>query len=225
MIIGFLSGILILKSCKDKNPDNAAPEIENPTKIEVKDQKDAIKKKTIVFFGNSLTAGYGLDEHESFPSLIQERLDSLEYAYTVVNAGLSGETSAGGKGRISWVLREPVDVFVLELGANDMLRGLDLTSTNENLRGILDVVREKSPEAEIIVVGMEAPPNMGADYVTRFRSIFNELAKDYNAGLIPFLLDGVAGIPDLNLADQKHPNAAGQRIVMENVWEVLIKHL
>jgi len=183
------------------------------------------KKKSILFFGDSLTAGYGLDEEESFPSLIQDRIDSLGLAYEVINGGLSGETSAGGKGRIDWVLRSPIDLFVLELGANDVLRGLDLNETDKNLRAILDAVRAKYPDIPMIVAGMQAPPNMGSDYTNQFVNIFKTLSTDYDTGLIPFLLEGVAGIPELNLQDAKHPNAKGQKIVRENVWSVLQGYL
>ena len=174
-----------------------------------------------MFFGDSLTAGYGLDEEDSFPSLIQNRIDSLGRPYEVINAGLSGETSAGGKGRIDWVLNKPVDIFVLELGANDMLRGLDLNETDKNLRAILDVVKVKSPDAKLVIAGMEAPPNMGDDYTSKFRGLFSSIANEYNAALIPFLLDGVAGIAELNLGDGKHPNPQGQKIVTENVWRII----
>ena len=174
-----------------------------------------------MFFGDSLTAGYGLDEEESYPSLIQNRIDSLGLSYQVINAGLSGETTTGGLGRIDWVLQQPIDVFVLALGSNDMLRGLDLSLSKDNLRKILDKVREHSPSAKIILAGMLSPPNMGEDYSRGFNGMFGEIAKDYNASLIPFLLEGVAGDPSLNLADGKHPNAIGQTIVVENVWQIL----
>ncbi len=178
-------------------------------------------RKYILFFGNSLTAGYGLDEDQSFPSLIQARIDSLKLPYQVINGGLSGETSAGGLGRIDWVLRQQIDIFVLELGANDVLRGLDLKATETNLGAILDAVLKKYPDIPIIIAGMEAPPNMGAEYTSAFRNIFSTLAKDYKARLIPFLLKDVGGIPELNLPDRMHPNVEGQKIVMENVWVVL----
>lgn len=175
----------------------------------------------IVFFGNSLTAGYGLDEAYSFPSLIQQRIDSLGLDYEVVNAGVSGDTSAGGLSRVDWILEQPLDIFVLELGGNDALRGFELRATRENLRAILDKVRAQYPEAKLVVAGMEAPPNMGANYTSEFRQIYRELAADYEAALIPFLLDGVAADPSLNLADGVHPNAEGQQIVRENVWAVI----
>ncbi|WP_235294789.1 arylesterase [Portibacter lacus] len=174
-----------------------------------------------MFFGNSLTAGYGLEEGQDFPSILRRRVDSLGLEYEVINAGLSGETTSNGMERISWVLREPVDIFMLELGANDMLRGTSVKATDENLRAILDIVQEKSPEAKIVIAGMQAPPNMGADYVNVFNSIFPKLAEDYDAALIPFFLEGVAGDPSLNLPDRKHPNIEGQKIVAENVWEVI----
>lgn len=208
-------------SCKDK-PNNQPLVNDEKTNSELPSTKvENSSKKKIMFFGNSLTAGYGLELGEDFPSLIQERIDSLELEYQVINAGLSGETSSNGLERITWVLREKVDIFMLELGANDMLRGQDVKSTERNLRAILDVVKEKSPEAKIIIAGMQSPPNMGADYTDAFNGIFPALAKEYEASLIPFFLDGVAGNPELNLKDLKHPNVEGQKIVMENVWEVL----
>ena len=175
----------------------------------------------IVFFGNSLTAGYGLDEQYSFPSLIQRKLDSLGYDYEVVNAGLSGETTAGGRNRIDWVMEQPMDIFVLELGGNDVLRGFDLSVTRENLAAILDAVRAKYPDVQLVLAGMEAPPNMGNAYTDRFRAIYRELAREKDTALIPFLLADVGGIPELNLPDRIHPNREGQVIVAENVWETL----
>lgn len=196
----------------------------NEPKASTEVNKNAAKK-TILFFGNSLTAGYGLDEEESFPALVQKRIDSLGYNYAVVNGGLSGETTAGGKGRIDWVLEQPVDIFVLELGANDMLRGLDIKSTRQNLKDIFDAVKSKYPETKLIIAGMIAPPNMGRDYTTEFQSIFSDLAKEYDAGLIPFLLKGLEMRPDLTIGDGKHPNAEGQKVVMDNVWGVLEGYL
>lgn len=183
------------------------------------------KKKVILFFGNSLTAGYQLEEEESFPSLIQEKIYSSDLPYTVINAGLSGETSAGGLGRIDWVLKQDIDLFVLELGPNDALRGLDLNETIKNLRGICQRVKDKNPEIPIVIAGMIAPPNMGKTFTDKFAGIYTDLAKEFDAGLIPFLLEGVAGIPDLNLRDGIHPNAEGQKIVAENVWKILEGYL
>jgi acyl-CoA thioesterase I len=177
--------------------------------------------KTILFFGNSLTAGYGLDPDESFPSLIQRKIDSLSLPYQVVNAGVSGETSAGGNARINWILKQPVDVFVLELGANDGLRGVPVKETRKNLQSIIDKVKAKYPEAKLVMAGMLVPPNMGADYANSFRDIFPELAKKNNMALVQFLLEGVGGVRALNLPDGIHPSAGGQKIVANNVWSVL----
>jgi acyl-CoA thioesterase I len=179
------------------------------------------KAKTIVFYGNSLTAGYGIDPSESFPSVVQEKIDSLQLPYKVINAGLSGETTAGGKSRIDWILRQPVNIFVLELGGNDGLRGIPITETSKNLQAIIDRVREKYPEAKIILAGMQVPPNMGRNYATQFRAVFEQLAAKNNVALIPFLLENVGGIASLNQADGIHPNPEGARIVAQNVWKVL----
>ncbi|WP_224485384.1 arylesterase [Robertkochia aurantiaca] len=184
-------------------------------------EAQASATKTILFFGNSLTAGMGLDTQEAFPAVIQRRIDSLGWDYKVINAGLSGETTAAGRNRVDWVMDEDVDVFVLELGANDGLRGVPLSETRENLEAIIEKVREKNPDVEIILAGMQIPPNLGEAYTKEFRAIFPELAEKKNVELIPFLLDGVAGNPDLNQDDGIHPTAEGQEIVAENVWDVL----
>ncbi len=179
------------------------------------------EKPVIVFFGNSLSAGYGLEPEQSFPALIQQRLDSLGYDYEVVNAGVSGETSSGGNARVDWVLRHPVDIFILELGGNDGLRGIPPAETRANLQSIIDKVKAKRPEAEIILAGMEAPPNMGPEFTGAFRRLYPDLAAANDVHLIPFLLQDVGGEAHLNQADGIHPNAEGARIVADNVWEVL----
>lgn len=178
-------------------------------------------KKIILFFGNSITAGYQLDLSEAFPALIQERLDSLGLDYKTINAGLSGETTASGSTRVDWVLKNPIDVFVLELGANDGLRGISTEETAKNLKIIIEKVRAKYPECKIILAGMMIPPNMGQTYTDEFQKVFPELASKYEISLIPFLLDGVAGNPELNLEDGIHPTAEGHKILTENVWRVL----
>lgn len=176
----------------------------------------------ILIFGNSLTAGYGLDDPRlSFPGIIQQKIDSLGLPYHVINGGLSGETSAAGKERIDWLLNEEISIFILELGANDGLRGLPLTETRKNLQSIIDKVATAYPNAKLVLAGMLVPPNMGSDYSREFAAIFPELAQKNNMELIPFLLDGVAGDPALNLQDGIHPNAEGQQIVADNVWQVL----
>ena len=176
----------------------------------------------ILFFGNSLTAGMGLDPEEAFPALIGQKIDSARLGYTVINAGLSGETTAGGRSRIGWVLRQPVDFFILELGANDGLRGLPLADTRRNLQAIIDTVRAKSPQAQIILAGMQMPPNLGKAYAKDFQTIYPELARKNNAVLIPFLLEGVAGHVELNQKDGIHPTATGDRIIAKTVWGVLL---
>jgi acyl-CoA thioesterase-1 len=178
-------------------------------------------QKTILFFGDSLTAGYGLSPEEAFPALIEKKLAKNGKPSKVVNAGLSGETSAGGLSRIEWVLRQPVDVFILELGANDGLRGLPLEQTQKNLQAIIDKVKAKNPKARIVIAGMMVPPNLGSAYTTKFRTIFPDLAKKNNATLIPFLLQDVAGNENLNLADGIHPNVEGHKIVADNVYKVI----
>jgi acyl-CoA thioesterase-1 len=178
-------------------------------------------RRTVLFFGDSLTAGYGLLPEQAFPALIQAKIDSLGWPYTVVNAGVSGETSSGGRRRIDWVLRQPVDVFVLELGGNDGLRGVPLATTAQNLQAILDQVKKKYPQTAQIVAGMQIPPNLGHEYTAQFRAIFPALAKKNNATLIPFLLEGVGGVPKLNLPDGIHPTEEGHIRVATTVWDYL----
>jgi acyl-CoA thioesterase I len=177
--------------------------------------------KNILFFGNSLTAGFGVEPSEAFPALIQAKLDSLKLPYQVINAGLSGETSAGGNNRIDWILRQPVCIFVLELGGNDGLRGIPLSETSKNLQSIIDKVKGKYPSAKIILAGMQIPPNMGKTYSAGFRTIFQQLAARNKIYLIPFLLEGVGGVAELNQSDGIHPNIQGHKIVAENIWNVL----
>ncbi len=177
--------------------------------------------KVILFYGDSLTAGYGLSTDDAFPAVIEKTLNKKGKATKVVNAGLSGETSAGGLNRLDWVLKQPIDLFVLELGANDGLRGLPLDQTQKNLQAIIDKVKTKYPKTKIVIAGMLVPPNMGPDYTASFRKIFPDLAKKNNAALIPFLLQNVAGDEKLNLADGIHPNVDGHKIVAENVLKVI----
>lgn len=180
------------------------------------------KPKVILFFGDSLTAGYGLSPDEAFPTLTGQQLTKNGKNVKIVNAGLSGETSAGGLSRIDWVLRQPIDVFVLELGANDGLRGLPVDQTKKNLQAIIDKVKAKNPAVKVVVVGMMVPPNMGSTYSSQFTAVFPELAKKNKASLMPFLLEGVAGNEKLNQADGIHPNIEGHKIVATNVTKVLM---
>ncbi len=175
----------------------------------------------IVFVGTSLTAGLGLDPSEAFPALIQNRLDSLHLRWHTLNAGVSGETSAGALRRIEWVLEDRPEILVLETGANDGLRGLDPDSTRANLEAIVRRARALDPGVEIVLAGMEAPPNLGRRYTSRFREIYREVAEREHVRRIPFLLQGVGGVDSLNQGDGIHPNEAGERIVAENVWREL----
>jgi acyl-CoA thioesterase-1 len=211
--------LFLLLACACKQPVKQSPATA-PTSTAA--PAPATNKNTILFFGNSLTAGYGLSTmDEAFPALIARRIDSLHLPYIAVNGGLSGETTAGGKSRIGWMLKQPVTIFVLELGANDGLRGIPLAGTSANLQAILDSVKTRYPSAKLVLAGMQIPPSMGADYATKFRNLYPELANRNNAALIPFLLQNVGGIPRLNQADGIHPTAEGHRIVAENVWQVL----
>jgi acyl-CoA thioesterase-1 len=176
---------------------------------------------TILCFGNSITAGYNMDPEYAYPALLEKILNDEGYDAEVINAGLSGETSAGGLERISWILRQPVDIFILELGGNDGLRGLPLNQTKENLQGIIDRVKTKYPDARIVIAGMMVPPNMGERYGNEFLRLYPELARENHASLIPFLLEGVGGDPALNMPDGIHPNAAGHEIVAKNVLKVI----
>src|SRR6187401_794324 len=173
----------------------------------------------IVFLGDSLTAGYGLDKDESVPSLIQKRLQDAGYPYEVVNAGVSGDTSAGGLSRLDWSLTGDVKVLVVELGANDGLRGLPVKELKRNLSEI--VTRAQAKGIKVILTGMEAPPNFGSAYTSEFRGVYHELAREHHVTFVPFYLEGVAGIPSLNIADGMHPNAEGSRIVEKTIWSAL----
>ena len=180
--------------------------------------------RTILFYGDSLTAGYLLDDPaiESFPALIQGKIKAAGYDYAVVNAGLSGDTTAGGLNRIAWTLRRPVDILFLELGGNDGLRGLPIDEAQRNLQGIIDKTRAKYPDIRVIIAGMQIPPNFGPEYVARFKAMYGELAQaNPGATLLPFLLDGVGGDESLNQKDQIHPTAEGHRKIAEGIWPVL----
>lgn len=203
----------MLSACGNSKNDNQKTETDT-LKVENKN----MTSKNILFFGTSLTAGYGLDPSEAYPELIQNRIDSLKLPYKVINAGLSGETSAAGKSRIDWLLKQKVDVFVLELGANDGLRGIAVAETTKNLQAIIDVVKSKYPDVKMVLAGMQVPPNMGSTYANDFKEMFPKLAKKNNMVLIPFLLDKVGGVPALNQPDGIHPTAEGDKILAENVW-------
>ncbi|MEP6687138.1 MAG: arylesterase [Gemmatimonadales bacterium] len=179
----------------------------------------------VVFLGTSLTAGLGVDPSQAYPAVLQQKIDSAGLRFVAVNAGVSGETSAGARNRIDWLLREPAAVLVIETGANDGLRGLDVDSLAANLQAIIDRTRQQSPPPRIVLLGMQALPNFGFGYVRRFGAVYPAVAKRNGLPLVPFLLEGVAGVDSLNQADMMHPTAAGQRQVAETVWPVLEKVL
>jgi len=179
------------------------------------------KRKRILVFGDSLTAGYGLGKEFAFPALVQKRIDEAGLAYTMVNGGVSGDTSAGGLRRLAWNIRQPVDVFVLELGANDGLRGISPQETARNLKSIIDGVRAKYPEVQIILAGMSLPRNLGINHVADFEKVFSSLAELHKLVLIPFILEGVGGHPELNQADGIHPTKEGHQIIADTLWKYL----
>lgn len=214
----YFSLTLLVFACGEEKKD----QVESENTEEVLEETPKTTTKTILCFGDSITAGYGLeDSDEAFPAVLQEKIDSLNLDYTVVNSGLSGETTAGGRSRIDWVLNQDIDIFLLELGANDGLRGVPLSETRANLQAIIDIVRAKSPKTTIILAGMELPPNMGQDYTNTFREIFTDLAEKNNLAFIPFILKDVGGIASLNQSDGIHPTTEGHKILANTVWEVL----
>ncbi|MHC2991280.1 GDSL family lipase [Pontibacter sp. HJ8] len=177
--------------------------------------------KTILFFGDSLTAGYGVSSAQAYPSLLQKKLEEEGYDYTVINAGISGDTTASGLHRLDRWLGRPVDIFVLALGANDGLRGIPARETSQNLQQMIDKVKHKSPQAQILLSGMEIPDIVPGRYAAEFRALFRELAIKNNVAFVPFLLEGVAGMRHLNLPDGVHPNAEGQKLLARHTWAVL----
>lgn len=216
--IYLLVALICLASCSNPADKQRSQETENKVKNEGQD----IPLKRILFFGNSLTAGYGLENTDAaFPGLIQQKIDSLNLPYQAVNAGLSGETTAGGNERIDWLLKQQIDVFVLELGANDGMRGLPVDETYNNLQSIINKVKSAWPDCKIVLAGMLVPPSMGQNYATSFKQIFPKLAKENELALISFLLENVAGEVELNQSDGIHPTMEGQRIMAENVWKTL----
>lgn len=207
---------VLLSQCREK-AEKTATAIQNSSTTTTE------TRKNIIFFGNSLTAGYGLDDlSKGFVQLIQARIDSLGLPYRCINAGLSGETTAGGKERVEWVIgQQPVDIFILELGGNDALRGIQPQDGSQNLQAIIDKVKAKNPSVKIILAGMEAPRNMGTSYTKAFREMYPTLAKKNNTALIPFVLEGVGGVAELNQKDGIHPTEAGNAIIAETIWKTL----
>lgn len=218
---------LLYTSCKQQESKSAeSPESNAPsenttlsTGVESKEEdKNSDDEPVILVFGDSITAGYGLeDTNDAFPAIVEQKLDSLGYDYEVINSGVSGETSAGGKSRISWVMNNPVDIFILELGGNDGLRGLPLSQTKENLQTIINTVQEKSPNAHIVLAGMQLPPNLGQQYTQDFKALYYELAEKNALTFIPFILENVGGVEELNQNDGIHPTKEGHKIIANTV--------
>jgi len=197
----------------------ACNQVQGP--VQAQDGPTNATRSTIVVLGDSLAAGYGLEVEQSYPALLQKKVDAAGLRYAVINAGVSGDTSAGGARRIDWLLQRRVDILLLALGGNDGLRGIPVEVTRTNLQSIIDRTRRKYPQAQVVIAGMQMPPNIGADYRQQFAKLFPDLAKVNHCALVPFLLEGVGGKPELNQPDMIHPTAAGQQIVAENVWKVL----
>jgi acyl-CoA thioesterase-1 len=211
---------LVLAACGTDRTDQAAT-ADTSVSPPASPATPAASAPVVLFFGTSLTAGLGVDLEQAYPAIIQRKLDSAGLNYRAVNAGVSGETSAAGLRRIDWILREPVAVLVLELGANDALRGLELTAAKQNLQEIINRTKARYPDVHVVVAGMQAPPNLGRRYTEEFRNMFIELARENDAALVPFLLEGVGGVPELNQGDGIHPTPEGQGVLAENVWRVL----
>jgi acyl-CoA thioesterase-1 len=210
--------LLVCASCSQPEAVRSAPEEEAAPPAPVEHASSSTAPR-IVFLGDSLTAGYGLEKEESVPSLIQKRLREAGYPYEVLNAGVSGDTSAGGLSRLDWSLTGDVRILVIELGANDGLRGLPVAGLKQNLTEI--ITRARARGIGVILTGMEAPPNFGPAYTSEFREVYRQVARENDVTFVPFYLEGVAGIPDLNISDGIHPNAEGSRIVEKTVWTAL----
>ena len=211
------------ESTKDTTPDTASGASALPAGEPIKASSTANDgRPTILIVGTSLTAGLGLDPDSAYPALLQRKLDSAGVVYRVVNAGFSGETSAGALRRLDWLLRDSASVVMIETGANDGLRGQDVDSTRATLQAIVRRVKTTLPNARILLVQMESPPNLGERYTTAFRAMFPTVAREEGVTLVPFLLDGVAGVPELNQGDGIHPNEVGSRIVAENVFRAVL---
>ncbi len=220
----FLWSVLLLSACGEATENEVGPEPNGATTTHESTAKPSdvsMRQGTILFLGNSLSAGLGVRSNEAFPSLIQQRIDSLGWRFRVVNAGVSGDTSSGGLSRLEWLLRDTVDVLVLELGANDGLRGIPPDAMRDNLSEIIDRTRARYPSVEILLAGMRMPPNLGQDYARAFEQVYVELAREKDVHLIPFLLEGVGGVRAMNQQDGIHPTAEGHRIIAQTVWTYL----
>lgn len=218
-----LAFTLFLGGCQAKTgPKTASPTNEQDTVVPA--SSDVSEEKVnngILFFGDSITAGYGIDSEKAFPALVQEKIDSLGWGFEVVPSGVSGETSAGGRERIDWVMHEGIDVLVLELGGNDGLRGVEPAETKRNLAKIIERARQIQPDLRVLLAGMQVPPNMGSAYTEKFKAVYPSLADEKGVVLIPFVLKGVGGVASLNQPDGIHPTAKGHKVIAETVWDYL----
>ena len=223
----FLGCVLLIAGCgteSSRSPDRseAATATRDTTPPQPSSAEPDSASIRVLVLGNSIAAGAGVDSEEAFPARLQEKVDSLGWPVNIVNAGVSGETTAGGLRRIGWLLRNPVDVLLLELGGNDGLRGTDVSATRQNLQAIIDTTNARYPDVRILLAGMQIPPNLGQDYTQEFRSVYPELARQNdNVTLIPFILEGVGGVDSLMQSDGIHPNVAGHRRVAQNAWDYL----
>jgi acyl-CoA thioesterase-1 len=214
--------VLLLAGCRPRPAATATISVHDTTSAERPPEGGRPSSRpSVVFLGTSLTAGLGVDPDQAYPALIQKKADSAGILVTVENRGVSGETSAGALARLGWLLQEPPAVIVIETGANDGLRGQDPDSTRATIQAIIDRIRARDSSTRIVLVGMEAMPNLGRRYVTRFHSIYPELAQKNHLLFMPFLLTGVAGVDTLNQGDGIHPNPRGHQIVADNVWKVI----
>lgn len=216
-------GLLVVAACSTTSDEEPVARAKAPSAVSnpALSVPSASPKVTVLFFGTSLTAGYGLDPSVAFPKLVAEKAAAEGLPIEAVNAGLSGETSAGAVRRIEWTLRNPADVVIIETGGNDALRALNADSLERNLTAVVEQTKATLPDARILLAVMEAPPNLGSAYTKRFRETYENVAREQGVSLLPFLLDGVAGHAGLNQADGVHPNERGERIVADNVWKVL----
>jgi len=206
-----LAALVLLAACRGGDgPKVAAPSA-----------GDSAPAPVILVVGTSITAGLGVDPSEAYPAILQQKIDSAGFRYRVVNAGNSGETSAGAVRRMEWLLRQPIAVLILETGGNDGLRGLDPDSLRDNIEASVRLARRQQPPPAVLLLGMEAPPNLGPEYTARFRQAYRAAARDLGVPLVPFVLQGVGGVDSLNQADGIHPTAAGHRILAATVWAAL----
>jgi len=218
-LCGLLFPVAMIAACSPERVPNQASA--DTAAVSLVSAASPDGRPIILFLGTSLTAGYGLDVSQAYPALLQSKIDSAGLEYQVVNAGVSGQTSAGARSSLSWQLRRPVAILVVETGANDGLRGIDPAGLRDNIESIVRSAMEQQPAPTVILLGMEAPPNLGQVYTERFRGVYHDVAREYDLPLVPFLLDGVGGVDSLNQTDGIHPTAEGQRILASTVWQVL----